>query len=134
MNMWFADTFYWIALLNLDDEKHAQAVALQNQLRGKFITTQWVLTEFLDGWSAPSDRVNAASFVRALHDQSNISVVPATEDWFHRGLSLFEQRPDKEWSLTDCISFLVMNDWEITEALTGDHHFEQAGFAALLKN
>jgi len=52
---------------------------------------------------------------------------------YQRGINLYAQRPDKEWSLTDCISFVVMSDRGITEALTGDHHFEQAGFRALLK-
>jgi len=52
---------------------------------------------------------------------------------FERGVGLFRQRPDKEWSLTDCISFVVMRDASLTEALTGDHHFEQAGFSALLR-
>jgi predicted nucleic acid-binding protein len=134
MNVWFADTFYWLALLNADDEKHDVAVALQSQLKGKFFTTQWVFMEFLNTWNAPSHRCKAAAFVRALQSQSNMSVIPATEDWFNRGASLFEQRPDKEWSLTDCISFLVMEEYQISEALTGDHHFEQAGFTALLKD
>jgi uncharacterized protein len=133
MNIWFADTFYWIALLNVDDEGHDAAVAFQARLEGAFITTQWVLTEFLDAWCAPSARADAAAFVRAVQRQTNISVVPATEDWFHRGLSLYEKRLDKDWSLTDCISFQVMREWGIAEALTGDHHFEQAGFTALLK-
>ena len=52
---------------------------------------------------------------------------------FQRGLRLYEERPDKEWSLTDCLSFVVMKDENLREALTGDQHFEQAGFIALLK-
>jgi len=59
-------------------------------------------------------------------------VVRATTELIERGKELYRRRPDKEWPLTDCISFVVMQDEGLTEALTGDHHFEQAGFKALL--
>jgi len=58
--------------------------------------------------------------------------VAASHEWFERGLDLYCSRPDKSWSLTDCISFLVMEEHGVMEALTGDHHFVQAGFVALL--
>jgi predicted nucleic acid-binding protein len=60
--------------------------------------------------------------------------VPASPELFQRGVELFRARPDKEWSLTDCISFVVMTEKGLSEALTGDRHFEQAGFHALLKS
>jgi hypothetical protein len=69
----------------------------------------------------------------SLLASAHLEIVPATNDWFFRGLALYRARPDKEWSLTDCISFVVMGERSLTEALTSDHHFEQAGFAALLK-
>ncbi len=59
--------------------------------------------------------------------------LPATMEWFERGLELYERRPDKEWSVTDCISFAVMTERGVSEALTNDRHFEQAGFQILLK-
>ncbi|HVT80664.1 MAG TPA: PIN domain-containing protein [Phycisphaerae bacterium] len=133
MKSWFADAFYWIALLNVDDELHRAAVSLRDQLKGNFITTQWILAEVLDGCSTHGNRIAAAGFVRAILEQANVLTVPASEHWFLRGLALYEQRRDKEWSLTDCISFQVMRDYDLTEALTADHHFEQAGFVALLK-
>ena len=71
--------------------------------------------------------------IENLRSAEEIEVVPATADLFDRGFQYFTGRPDKDWSLTDCISFVVMHESGITEALTADHHFEQAGFVALLK-
>jgi len=68
-----------------------------------------------------------------LNDSPDARILGPTPELFERGVELFRQRPDKEWSLTDCISFVAMHEAGITEALTGDHHFEQAGFRALLK-
>jgi predicted nucleic acid-binding protein len=64
----------------------------------------------------------------------DVEIVPATMEWFERGMELYEGRPDKEWSLTDCISFAVMTERGVSDALTNDHHFEQAGFRILLKS
>jgi predicted nucleic acid-binding protein len=97
------------------------------------LTTVWVLTEWADGIAATGDRQGVMPFIRALHTDPHLVIVPATDNLFGRGLDLFDSRPDKEWSLTDCISFVVMQDHGINEALTGDRHFEQAGFVALLK-
>lgn len=73
----------------------------------------------------------------ALHDQLcgdiDATLVPLSDELWRRATELFGKRLDKEWSLTDCISFVVMQDEGILEALTGDHHFEQAGFSVLLK-
>ena len=68
-----------------------------------------------------------------MDDDPDFIVLEADQHLFERGLQLYENRPDKEWSLTDCISFVAMEEMGIAEALTGDHHFEQAGFTALLK-
>jgi hypothetical protein len=71
--------------------------------------------------------------LETLRESHDVLIVAPTLELFERGVEMFRQRPDKEWSLTDCISFVVMRDENIVDALTGDRHFEQAGFRALLK-
>jgi predicted nucleic acid-binding protein len=73
-----------------------------------------------------------AQFIRDLAQDPKVRIVRAGDDWFEHGLQLYEQRPDKDWPLTNCISFAVMTEEKLTDALTGDHHFTQAGFKALL--
>ena len=87
-----------------------------------------------NGLAETANRSMFAAFVRRFRAAQDVEVVPATMEWFDRGLELYETRPDKEWSLTDCISFLVMRERGVTDALTNDHHFEQAGFRVLLKS
>jgi predicted nucleic acid-binding protein len=129
----FADTFYYLALLNPADHMHARAVALTNQLTEPMVTTDWVLTELADGLSRPPARAVAVRFMDALRDDAAVTIVRCDAAMLDRGWELYRQRPDKGWSLTDCISFEVMRDQKLSQALTGDHHFEQAGFAALLR-
>ena len=133
MNRVFADAFYFVALLNRADQYHSRAAAAATQLRGEIITTQWVLAEVADALADSASRRSVAPFLRDLSKDPKVTVVQAGSDWFERGLQLYEQRPDKDWSLTDCISFAVMAEQKVTDALTGDKHFEQAGFTALLK-
>jgi uncharacterized protein len=129
----FADTYYYLALLNADDEDHARVVELTSRFDGRVVTTDWVLTELADGLSRGAGRAVAAGFIRDLLANAAVRVVPAERSLFERGLELYEKRPDKGWSLTDCISFVVMEREKISDALTADHHFEQAGFRAVLK-
>jgi hypothetical protein len=96
------------------------------------VTTEWVLTEVADALSHPRHRDAVSDFFRLLRDDPAVAIVPASADLFAQGMHLFERRRDKHWPLTDCISFVVMEDEGIGEALTGDRHFEQAGFKALL--
>jgi predicted nucleic acid-binding protein len=133
MNRVFADTFYFLALLNPRDAADSRAKAFTLSFQGEMITTAWVLIELADALSQPANRMKFIETFNRLqqHDQSRI--VGPDLDLFEQGIKLFESRSDKEWSLTDCISFLVLAREGITEALTGDHHFEQAGFVALLK-
>jgi hypothetical protein len=72
-----------------------------------------------------------ARFVQDHRVNRNVTIIPADRAMLDRGLRLYSQRPDKDWSLTDCVSFVAMQDARVTDALTGDHHFEQAGFRAL---
>jgi predicted nucleic acid-binding protein len=134
MSLLFADSFYFFALLNPNDAAHGKASAFTASYTGKVLTTCWVLTELADGCARPSHRRKLCSeFLSDLRANPNVRVEPCSESLLHDGIALYSQRPDKEWSLTDCISFSVMEREGITEALTGDHHFEQAGFVALLK-
>ncbi len=130
----FADAFYFFALVNPHDPTHAKARAITEAYTGRIVTTGWVLTELADGWAKPSQR--RAVFAQMLADlraNTSVAIVPCTDQLLQEGIDLYTQRADKEWSLTDCISFVVMRREGITEALTGDRHFEQAGFIALLK-
>jgi predicted nucleic acid-binding protein len=133
MRVVFGDTFYFLAIHNPADEAHARATALAPTLRdASVITTGWVVTEFADALADPDNRLACVAFIDDLMRNPQVEVIPPTAELLQRGLDLYRARPDKEWSLTDCISFVVMKERGITDALTGDHHFEQAGFVALL--
>ena len=128
----FADAFYFVALLNRADQHHVKTIAAARDLRSHIVTTEWVLAEVADALAASNSRRLAVAFIRDLAEDSKVKIISATTDLFQRGLNLYEKRPDKKWSLTDCISFVVMQDENITDALTGDEHFTQAGYRALL--
>jgi len=130
----FADTFYFLALSNPHDAAHASARRFAVEPNVRLVTTAWVLTEVGDAHAAPMNRAAFLRLYRQLANHSAVEIVPPEPSLFDRAIDLFERRPDKGWSLTDCISFVVMTDRGLTEALTGDHHFEQAGFRALLRN
>ncbi len=129
----FADSFYFFALLNGRDPAHEKAVAFVQSYHGRMMTTSWILTELGDGLANPANRPAFLATLDTLRADPNIGVVGCGEELLEAGIDFFRQRPDKYWSLTDCLSFVVMQKEGITEALTGDKHFEQAGFEALLK-
>ncbi len=129
----FADSFYFIAQLNPSDAAHARAIAATRALSGPIVTTTWVLVEVADALLAPGFRSHVHRFQEGLGRDPNVRVVAADNEGYRRGLTLYGARPDKGWSLTDCLSFAVMKEEGLREALTGDHHFEQAGIVALLK-
>jgi uncharacterized protein len=133
MNIVFADTFYYLALLNADDEAHGRAVEMTERYAGRMVTTAWVLTELADGLCRSTTRAFLFQFLETLLADPEVTFVPPSDELFRQGLDLYGRRPDKDWSLTDCISFTVMGRQRITQALTADHHFEQAGFVAILK-
>jgi uncharacterized protein len=128
----FADAFFYMALINRQDAFHKKAAELSESLPGPIYTTHWVLTEVGDAFSRPRDRGLFLKLLELIEKDQRIEVVPATKTLFEHGIELFANRPDKYWSLTDCISFIVMDQQGVTEALTGDRHFTQAGFVALL--
>ena len=130
----FADSFYYFALVNASDPAHGKATAFSASYSGRTVTTGWVLTELADGWARPvSRRLIFLQMLADLRANPDTEIVSTTDQLFHDGLDLYDQRPDKEWSLTDCISFGVMTARGLSEALTVDHHFEQAGFRAVFK-
>jgi uncharacterized protein len=129
----FADTFYFLALLNACDKAHARAVAFNSSFNGRLVTTAWILTELADALADPSNRPAFLQTLAQLRGDSQVLIVGPDVTSFDDGIALYAARADKEWSLTDCVSFVVMQREGITEALTGDRHFEQAGFVALLK-
>jgi predicted nucleic acid-binding protein len=129
----FADSFYFLAVLNAADDAHGRAAAFTAAHVARLTTTDWVLLEVGDAFSRPPNRQRFAAFYRQLPAMADLTVVPASRELLASGFDLFAQRPDKDWTLTDCISFVVMQQQGIGEALTADRHFEQAGFTALLK-
>lgn len=132
MKIAFADSYFYLALLNPRDAGHAIARNVAAEFDGRIVTTQWVLVEVGDAMSDPVHRPLFERLMVTLASNSDVDVVPADESWFHGGFALYQRRPDKKWSLTDCTSFCVMEHLKIREALTGDHHFLQAGFLPLL--
>jgi predicted nucleic acid-binding protein len=129
----FVDTFYFLALVNPRDQAHARALAFTAAFQGQMLTTVWVLAEFGDAMSDPRNRLEFIATLNDIRANPQMTIVPPDQALFDEGVQFYANRLDKEWSLTDCISFVVMQREGITDALTGDHHFEQAGFVALLK-
>lgn len=117
------------------DVNHGRAIALLAEFEEKnarFVTTDAVIVEFCNMLSKVALRAHAAKVVRQLNAQDNIDVIHVTKEILSRAFTLYESRADKDWGLTDCISFEVMREQRITVALTTDHHFAQAGFQPLL--
>lgn len=132
----FADTSYWIALLNPRDELHSRAIESARKYAADQVTTsEMVLVEFLNAFSGrgPGLRRAAAQAVAALRRAPNVIVRPQASELFEQAFARYESRPDKAWSLTDCASFVIMEEEKIEDALTYDDHFAQAGFRSLLR-
>jgi len=128
----FADSFYFIALASEADFAHQRVLAVSREIHRAITTTTWVLAEVGDALSAPHQRPVFIELMRNLKADLDVSMIPPSFELFDAGCDLFSKRPDKYWSLTDCISFAVMERFGITDALTADRHFQQAGVNALL--
>ena len=134
INEVFADTSCWIALVNKHDEHHERAHDTVARQRRYMVTTQFVFMELFDGAARrPRLKRMSMALVDKLIVDPTVVVVPATPGLFERALAPYSKRADKQWTLTDCASFAVMRERGIAQALTTDHHFEQAGFKALLR-
>ena len=128
----FVDTAFYIALLNPNDELHASAVAVAGRHVGPRLTTEYVLVETGNFLSAPARRAWFGRLWDAIEADDRTRVEPDAPDLLAAGVARFRDRPDQEWSLTDCLSMVVMEREGLTAVLTGDHHFTQAGFTPLL--
>lgn len=136
MNAVFADTSFWIALLNPRDDLHQKAREVAASLgEARVVTTQMVLVELLNDFASrgPALRNAASVLVRRLAQNRRTIIVPQSGEQFDAAVALYAERRDKNWSLTDCASLLVMKAESIQRALTHDRHFEQMGFEALLR-
>lgn len=132
MNIHFADTSYFLALLIPEDINHAHALACANEQSGKLVSSEYVMLEVGNFLSPQRTRHLLRPFVRALRADRRMTIVNASRTLLDEALDLYASRSDKSWSLVDCSSFVIMQERGIQEALTADHHFEQAGFRALL--
>jgi uncharacterized protein len=131
----FLDTFYIFAVIDSRDDWHTIALRWEQVLasqRRPLVTTEYVLVGVADGLAKLPRRGLVDAVLARLEQSPDVEIVPGSTELFAAGMSLFRRRADKEWSLTDCISFVVMRQRGLTEGLTADHHFEQAGFRALL--
>jgi len=132
----FLDTAYAVALASTTDEYHHHALALADELEAsgtRLVTTWAVLLEIANALSKLQYRHAALRLLSSLQGDVSVEIVPLTGPLFEQALKLYSDRPDKEWGLTDCISFVVMETQGIRDALTADEHFQQAGFRALLR-
>ena len=131
MNRVFADTSFYLALMRSDDPLHGLAAA-ESRIARPIITTELVIVELGNACARAEDHEDYLMLVGAMRRTPRIKIVAFDTALLDRGLALMRERADKDWSLTDCTSFLVMGDHGITYALTGDKLFRQAGFVPML--
>ncbi len=136
MRTLFADSGYWIALLNPRDQHHSKATSVAVTLgEASIVTTQMALAETFNAMASAGEggRRHAAQLLNDLENDPDVEIVPQADAQFRAAVDRYASRADKTWSLTDCASFLVMEERGITEALAYDSDFLQAGFTALLR-
>ncbi|HPY61418.1 MAG TPA: PIN domain-containing protein [Methanospirillum sp.] len=136
-NTFFVDTVCWIALLNQQDNLHTKTNRLYKKLLksgSHVITTSSILVETANALCDPAYKSAVITFRNNLLASTRVEIIFVDRELWEKGWMLYEQRSDKAWSLTDCISIVVMKEWNIHKVLTSDHHFVQAGFEALLIN
>lgn len=129
----FVDSSYYVALFNRTDRFHTSAMQLARSLPHRPIVTEYILIELGNICSRGKGREFFSDLVLRLRNNRKAIIIPASSELFQLGYDLYSTRGDKDWSMTDCTSFVVMRERGLTDALTTDHHFEQAGFNVLLK-
>jgi predicted nucleic acid-binding protein len=133
MNVAFADSSFYVALLISRDANHAKALSVAKVWHGSVVTTEYVLTEVANHLGGSLlGRAKFGQFLADLEADPKTLIVESSNELWKRGVDFYLRRPDKQWSLTDCISFLIMEEHGLSQALAADHHFEQAGFKVLL--
>ena len=135
-NAVFVDTSGWIAVLNSDDQLHASATQLLQQfgtLNRRLVTTDWVLAEAGNGLARNPIRHRFVQAIRSILGSPGLQLVRVDANLFDQAMDVYDQAQDKSWGLVDCASFVIMRSEGLTDSLTADHHFQQAGFHALLK-
>jgi uncharacterized protein len=132
MNTVFADTSFYVALANPRDSLHSAAFEFSINFRGRTVTSEFVLIEVGNFFSAAATRQVFVELLGQLRTDVNTHIVECSAGVFQDAVELFRSRNDKQWSLTDCFSFAVMNALGLKRAPTADHHFAQAGFEVLL--
>jgi predicted nucleic acid-binding protein len=129
----FADTSYYIALFYQGDSGHDAAFRFSREDVRPVLLTDFILVELANSLCRGGGRQLFVDLVGNLRSDPSVTIIPASRALLDAGLRLYAQRKDKDWSLTDCTSFVAMRQHRLTDALTADHHFEQAGFNVLLR-
>lgn len=129
------DTAAWISLIDADDNLHSTAANILQQLnqqKARLTTTEFVLFEVADAFCKPKTRGTVIAYLNGLRRMRHLNIIPLSQSLHDDAWDLYCRRSDKSWGLTDCTSFIVMEQEQISEAFTSDRHFEQAGFTKLL--
>lgn len=132
----FIDTTALLALINADDALHDAASEAYSKLTrtgAALVTSDWVVAEFLNGASRPPMRGAAVQLLAAYRGSMRSTLLPASHEWWEAALALYGARPDKSWSFIDCTSIIACREQQVTQVLTHDRHFEQAGFELLIR-
>ena len=128
----FIDTSYFLALVNNRDKHHQAAKTIAAQIAPPFITSDAVLFELGNALARPPYRQLGIVVLQQIHADTTIEIVTINSELLARTIAFYKDRPDKAWGLTDCASFVIMQQYGLQEALTANKHFEQAGFTPLL--
>ena len=130
----FLDSAFIIALASKTDSFHEKALQISETLDGKIlVTTRAIMLEVGNALSKRSFRKAGVALLNALEMDDNVAIISLSDELFTKGMELYSKRTDKEWGLIDCISFVVMQERGILQALTTDIHFQQAGFQTLMR-
>jgi predicted nucleic acid-binding protein len=133
----FMDSAGFLALWDTGDEHHTAASRLQEELAGnrrRFLTTEYIVDETITLLLIRHSHTAAADFLDTVERSEALRLEWIGPERFHAAAGLFRRHADKQWSFTDCVSFMIMRELRIRDAFTTDHHFRQAGFVPLLKS